>query len=75
MNESEADSPSTDRSNAKHSLRLPKFITKESVGAGQVVKRITGLVGVTPCKPCEERADRLDQWLRIEPGTKKWIGE
>lgn len=53
--------------NARHRVRLPRFIVHEPVGAGQVVKRVTSAVGVKPCAPCERRAARLDRWLRIEP--------
>jgi hypothetical protein len=52
---------------ARHRVRLPRFLVHESVGAGQVVKRVTSAVGIKPCDPCEQRAARLDRWLRIEP--------
>jgi hypothetical protein len=48
-------------------LRLPRFIVPEPVGLGRVVTRITSAAGVKPCAPCEQRAERLDRWLRIEP--------
>ena len=32
-----------------HTVRLPKFLIKEEVGLGQVVKRITASVGLRPC--------------------------
>jgi hypothetical protein len=51
----------------RHRLRLPHFIVHAPVGAGQMAKRITSAVGVKPCAPCEQRAARLDRWLRIEP--------
>ena len=52
---------------ARHHVRLPRFLVNEPVGLGQVVKRITRAAGVEPCAPCERRAARLDRWLRIEP--------
>lgn len=51
----------------RHAVRLPRFITDESVGLGQVVKRVTGSLGFRACRSCEERAARLDQWLRFSP--------
>ena len=51
----------------RYRLRLPQFIVHAPVGAGQMAKRITSAVGVKPCAPCEQRAARLDRWLRIEP--------
>lgn len=58
---------------SKHSIRLPRFLVDEPTGLGQVVKRITRSIGVQPCGSCEDRAARLDQWLRfspIKPGGK-----
>ena len=52
---------------AAHTVRLPKFLVKDKVGLGQMVKRVTNSVGVRPCAPCEQRAGRLDQWLRFAP--------
>ena len=51
----------------RHEVRLPRFLVNEPVGLGQVVKRITTAAGVEPCTPCEQRAARLDRWLRIQP--------
>jgi len=51
----------------KHRVQLPRFIVREPMGAGQVVKRMTRAVGMKPCAPCEQRAARMDRWLRIEP--------
>ena len=52
---------------SRHHVRLPTFIVHEPTGAGQVVSRLTSAVGVRPCKPCKDRAARLDHWLRFEP--------
>jgi hypothetical protein len=51
----------------RHVVRLPYFIVRTPIGAGQVAKRITSGAGVKPCAGCEQRAARLDRWLRIEP--------
>lgn len=52
---------------AAHTVRLPRFIVREPVGVGRVVKRVTSLAGVKPCEGCERRAEQLDRWLRVEP--------
>jgi hypothetical protein len=62
-----ANDTKADDNNVRYHVRLPRFIVHEPVGVGQVVKRVTGAVGVKPCAPCEQRAARLDRWLRIEP--------
>jgi hypothetical protein len=53
---------------SKHSIRLPRFLVDEPLGLGQIVKRITKSIGVQPCGSCEDRAARLDRWLRFSPG-------
>jgi hypothetical protein len=64
---SSVDRGTNDDDSPKHRMRLPHFIVDEPIGAGRVVKRVTSAVGVKPCGPCEQRAARLDRWLRIEP--------
>ncbi len=32
-------------------------------GLGDTVKRITKAVGVKPCKPCEQRAEKLNKYF------------
>jgi hypothetical protein len=59
--------PSNEKRIATHSIRLPRFLVEEPIGLGQVVKRITKSIGVQPCGSCEQRATRLDQWLRFSP--------
>jgi hypothetical protein len=55
---------------ASHRLRLPKFISNESVGFGQIVSKVASVVGVKPCPRCTERAAKLDRWLKIDPWQK-----
>jgi len=55
-----------DTASARHRVRLPYFITTQSVGLGDVVTRITTTVGFKPCSTCERRAASLNQWLRFE---------
>ncbi len=50
-----------------HIVHLPKFVIKETIGLGQVVKQITKSFGIQPCESCEQRAARLDQWLNFSP--------
>jgi hypothetical protein len=52
---------------ARHHVRLPRFLVDEPVGLGSTIKRATTTLGVSPCGPCEERASRLDRWVRLEP--------
>jgi hypothetical protein len=65
--EANTSDPGAGDGKAKHRVRLPSFVIAEPVGLGQVVKRITSAAGVKPCTSCEQRAARLDRWLRIEP--------
>jgi hypothetical protein len=44
-------------------VRLPRFITDEDVGLGDVIKRGTYAVGIRPCNRCERRAAALNRWM------------
>ena len=35
-----------------HRVRLPKFITDEEIGVGDVMKRTTAYFGIQPCGGC-----------------------
>lgn len=56
---------------ARHHVRLPRFLVDEPVGLGQMVKRVTTAAGVKPCAPCERRAAQLDRWLQVEPHHRR----
>ena len=46
-----------------HRVRLPKFITDEEIGLGDVIKQATSYFGIQPCGGCGRRADALNRWL------------
>jgi hypothetical protein len=46
-----------------HRIRLPGFITEKEVGLGDVIKRATSAVGISPCAGCERRAAALNRWF------------
>jgi hypothetical protein len=48
---------------APHRVRIPGFTAETEVGLGDVIKRATSLVGIRPCRPCNERAVGLNRWL------------
>lgn len=45
--------------------RLPGFIAEDGIGLGDIVKRATRAVGITPCRGCEERARAMNRWLTL----------
>jgi hypothetical protein len=51
----------------RHRVRLPRFLVQEPAGLGDLVKRGTMALGVSPCGGCQQRAARLDRWIRVEP--------
>jgi hypothetical protein len=55
----------------KHTVRLPRFVVRESIGAGEVVKRMTEALGVRPCNSCAERAVTLNRWLNVAPSEPR----
>ena len=44
-------------------VRLPGFIRDEDIGLGDVIKRVTYAVGITPCGGCQRRAAALNRWV------------
>jgi hypothetical protein len=44
-------------------VRLPGFVSDEDVGLGDVVKRATSTVGISPCGGCNRRAKALNRWF------------
>ncbi len=55
---------------APHRVRLPRFVTDEDVGLGDVIKRVTHTVGIKTCGACERRAAALNRWLRFGGGAR-----
>lgn len=44
---------------------------KSPAGLGDVIKRVTGAVGIDPCKGCQRRAAALNRWIGFRPIGKK----
>jgi hypothetical protein len=53
----------------KPTVRIPRFITDEDVGLGDVIKRATHTFGIKTCAACERRAAALNRWLRFGGGN------
>ena len=47
----------------RHRVPLPRFISDEEIGAGDVIKRATATIGIRPCGGCAQRTERLNAWL------------
>jgi hypothetical protein len=54
--------PSGQGEHPPHRVRLPKFLTEEDIGLGDVIKRATSYVGIKPCGGCERRAAAFNRW-------------
>lgn len=48
-----------------HRVRLPGFLIEDEIGLGEVIKRATYAIGITPCGGCEQRAQMLNRWVRF----------
>jgi hypothetical protein len=48
---------------APRKVRLPRFITDEEVGLGDVVQRVTYAMGIKSCGGCERRAAAMNRWM------------
>jgi hypothetical protein len=51
-------------------VRLPAFIADEDIGLGDVIKRSTLYVGLTPCGACARRAAALNRWVVFTGRTR-----
>ncbi len=48
-------------------LRMPRFLIREELGLGELVKRVLAGFGVRPCAACGRRAQALDAMLVLSP--------
>jgi hypothetical protein len=62
-NRNETSTHPDDREHRPHRVRLPGFITDETIGLGDVIKQTTIYIGIRPCAGCERRAATLNHWL------------
>jgi hypothetical protein len=51
------------RRSGPHRARIPGFSADAEVGLGDVIKRVTSVAGVPPCRSCRERAASLNRWM------------
>ena len=54
-------------------IRIPIPGLQRTVGAGQIIRRLTASVGIQPCSGCGRRARALDRHLVFTPqlGSKR----
>jgi hypothetical protein len=48
---------------AAQRVRLPGFLIEEDVGLGDLVKKVTYVMGIKHCGGCEKRAAALNRWI------------
>lgn len=46
-----------------HRMRRPGFLIEEEVGLGDLLKKATYAMGISPCGGCERRAAALNRWM------------
>ena len=51
-------------------VRLPGFLNERDIGMGDVIKRATSYVGITPCGGCEARAAALNRWFVFSAASR-----
>jgi len=57
--------------NATPVIRLPRFMLKRSIGAGDVVAGLTAAAGIPPCYRCYARSDKMTRWAVLVPRDRK----
>lgn len=53
----------------RNRVRLPRFVVDEDVGLGDLVKKATYAVGITPCTGCERRTAVMNRWITFGSGN------
>jgi len=61
MNEALHGNANTSR--RQYHIQLPSLFASSEIGLGDLIKRITSLLGIQPCEPCKRRAERLNEVL------------
>jgi hypothetical protein len=56
--------------NGVFQIRLPRHVAEDATGLGDVVKRVTHVVGIRPCGGCERRAEALNRAFPISRGRR-----
>jgi hypothetical protein len=51
-------------------VRLPGFLNENEIGLGDVIKRATSYLGITPCGGCEARAAVLNRWFVFSANSR-----
>jgi peroxiredoxin len=46
-----------------HRVSLPRFLLRQEIGLGDLIKRVTSALGIKPCVGCERRAALLNRWM------------
>ena len=57
--------------NATPVIRLPRFMLKRSIGAGDVVAGMTAAAGIPPCHRCYARSEKMTRWAALVPRDRK----
>jgi hypothetical protein len=63
MKRNEAQHGAGSAASEPYRVRLPEFILEQEMGLGDVVKRVTSIIGIRPCGGCEGRSAVLNRWF------------
>jgi hypothetical protein len=55
---------------APHRVHIPRFVTDEDAGLGDVITRMTHTFGIKACGACQRRAAALNRWLPFRRGAR-----
>lgn len=48
-------------------IRLPRFVLKRTIGAGDAATGLTAAMGISPCQRCHARSERMNRWAALTP--------
>jgi hypothetical protein len=61
----EAQEPRRTSRRRPYQVRMPRFVSDDDVGLGDVITHATSALGIPPCRGCTERAAALNEWVRF----------
>jgi hypothetical protein len=65
-------SPNTEEEGARQPFTVPLPFLRESIGSGDMVKRLTDALHIRQCGGCEQRQEQMNQAVGFRPMRSLW---
>lgn len=64
--------PNTDAEGARQPLTIPLPFLRQSIGSGDMVKRMADALSIRQCGGCEQRQETMNRKLQFRPMRGGW---